>query len=158
VGKTFPLDNHLHAAQPRTHENDRPLDHAMKSFHLHTGSKGELIQFVIALLIGVGLFLALHHFHITETAYQVMAVLAGAVFVGYLCRGQLCRRLRGRYPNARWVGLLAVGFAIATFGVIARFVVPGADEGAFTLAFILPVGACIATFVIINRKDPDVRR
>ena len=130
----------------------------MKSFRLHTGPKGELIQFAIALLIAVGLFLALHYFHITETAYRVVAVLAGAVFVGYLCRGQLCRKLRRRYPNARWIGLLAVGFAIATFGVIARFVVPGADEGAFTTAFILPAGACIATFVIINRRDPDVTR
>jgi hypothetical protein len=130
----------------------------MKSFRLHTESKRELIQGIVALLIGVGLFLALHYFHIAETAWRVVAVLAGAVFVGYLCRGQLCRMLRQRYPNARWIGLLAVGFAIATFGVIARFVVPGAEEGAFTLAFILPAGACIATFVIINRRDPDVTR
>ncbi len=130
----------------------------MKSFRLHTGPKGELIQAIVALLIGVGLFLALHHFHIAETAWRVVAVLVGAVFVGYLCRGQLCRSLRQRYPNARWIGLLAVGLAIVTFGVIARFVVPGAEESAFTLAFILPAGACIATFVIINRRDPDVTR
>jgi hypothetical protein len=82
----------------------------------------------------------------------------GAVLVSYLCRGHVCRSLRTKYPNARWIGLLAVGFAIAAFGFLARFVVPHADERAFTLAFILPAGACIATFVIINRKDPDVIR
>ena len=130
----------------------------MKSFHLHTESKGELIQGIVAMVSGVGLFLALHQFHIAETAWRVLAVLAGAVFVGYLCRGQLCRVLRQRYPNARWIGLLAIGFAIATFGVIARIVVPGAEEGTFTLAFLLPAGTCIAAFVIINRRDPDVTR
>lgn len=136
----------------------RPLDHAMKSFRLHTGPKGELIQGIVALLIGVGLFLALHHFHIEETAWRVIAVLACAVFVGYLCRGQLCRSLRQRYPNARWIGLLAIGYAILTFGVVARFVVPGAEESAFMAAYILPAGVCIAIFVVINRRDPDVIR
>ena len=135
--------------------NYSPLS-PMRSFRLHTESKAELIQFAVAVLVSVGLFLALHYFHIADTAYRVAAVLVGAVFVGYLSRGQLCRSLRQRYPNARWIGLLAVGFAIITFGVIARFVVPGADEGTFTLAFIPPAGACIATFVIINRRDPDV--
>jgi hypothetical protein len=130
----------------------------MKSFRLHTDSKGELIQFVIAVLIGIGLFLALHYFPIAETAYRVVVVLAGAVFVGYLCRGQLCRALRRQYPNVRWIGLLAAGFAVLTFGGVARFIVPGGEEGSFTLAFILPAGACLATFVIINRKDPDVTR
>jgi uncharacterized membrane protein HdeD (DUF308 family) len=130
----------------------------MKSFRLHTEPKRELIQGIVALVIGVGLFLALHHFQIAQTAWRVVAVLVGAVLVGSLCRGQLCRALRQRHPNARWIGLLAVGFAIATFGVIARVVVPGAEEGTFTLAFILPAGACIATFVIINRRDPDVTR
>jgi hypothetical protein len=134
------------------------LDHDMKSFRLYTGPKAELIQGIVALLIGVGLFLALHYVTIAETAWRVVAVMAGAVFVGYLCRGQLSRSLRQQYPNARWIGLLAVGLAIAAFGVIARFVVPGAEEGAFTLAFILPAGGCIATFVIINRSDPDVTR
>ena len=128
----------------------------MKSFRLQTDPKRDLVQFLIAGIIGVGLFLALHFFPITGTALRIAAVLAGAVFVGYLCRGQLCRALRQRYPNARSIGLLAVGFAILTFGGIARFLVPGADEGSFTLAFILPAGACIATFVAINRRDPDV--
>ena len=130
----------------------------MKSFRLHTGPKGELVQDIVGLLVGVGLFLALHFFHIAESAWRIVAIITGAVFVGYMCRGRLCRSLRIRYPNARWIGLLAVGLAIATFGVIARFVVPGAEEGTFTLAFILPAGACIAMFVIINRKDPDVTR
>ena len=130
----------------------------MKSFRLHTESKTDLVLGIIALLVGVGLFLALHHFHIAETVWRVVAVFGGAVFVGFLCRGQLCRALRQRYPNARWIGLLAVGFAIGTFGVIARFVVPGAEEGAFTLAFILPAGVCIATFVIVNRRDSDVTK
>jgi hypothetical protein len=130
----------------------------MKSFRLETGSKQEVIQTIIALLIGVGLFFALDYFRITDAVWRVAALLAGAVFAGYLGRGHLCRRLRQRYPKARWIGLLAVGIAIATFGVIARFVVPGAEEGSFTLAFIIPAGACIATFVIINRKDPDVTR
>lgn len=130
----------------------------MKSFRLHTDSKGELIQFVIAALIGVGVFLALQYFPIAETALRVAAVLAGAVSVGYLSRGQLCRTLRQRYPNARWIGLLAVGFAILTFGGIARLVVPGAETTSFTLAFILPAGACLATFVIVNRSHPDVTR
>ena len=131
----------------------------MKSFRLYAAElKGDLIQGIAALLIGVGLFSALHQFRIAETAWRIVAILPGAVFVGYLCRGQLCRVLRQRYPNTRWMGLLAVGFAIAAFGGIARFVVPGAEEGAFTLAFVLPAGACIATFVIINRKDPDVTR
>jgi hypothetical protein len=130
----------------------------MKSFRLHTDSKAELIQFAIAVLIGVGVFLALHYFPIAETALRVAAVLAGAVSVGYLSRGQLCRALRQRYPNARWIGLLAVGFAVLTFGGIARFLIPGAEESGFTLAFILPAGACIATFVIVNRRHPDVIR
>jgi hypothetical protein len=130
----------------------------MKSFRLQTASKTELTQGIVGLLLGVGLFLALHYYQIADTVWRIVAVLAGALFVGYLCRGQLCRTLRLRYPNARWVGLLAIGFAIVTFGVIARFAVPGTEEGAFTLAFILPAGACIATFVIANRKDSDVTK
>ncbi|MFO0826567.1 MAG: hypothetical protein U0572_00315 [Phycisphaerales bacterium] len=124
----------------------------MKSFRLHIGSKSELVKDVVGLSIGVGLFLVLHRFHIAATGWRIIAILAGAVFVGYVCRGRLSRKLRTRYPNARWIGLLAVGLAIATFGVIAHFVVPGADEHALTLAFILPAGACIAIFVIVNRE------
>ena len=130
----------------------------MKSFRLHTDSKRELIQFVITVLIGIGAFLAPHYFPIAETALRVAVVLGGAVSVGYLCRGQLCRALGQRYPNARWIGLLAVGFAVLTFGGIARFVIPGAQETGFTLAFILPAGASIAEFVIVNRRDSDVMR
>ena len=115
-------------------------------------------QRTLAIVLGVGLFFALDYFRITDTVWRVVALLAGAVFVGYLCRGYLCRSLRQKYPNARWIGLLAVGFAIVTFGVIARFVVPGAEEGSLTLSFIVPAGVCIATFVIINRRDPDVTR
>jgi len=130
----------------------------VKSFRLHTESKTELAQGIVGLLLGVGLFLALHYYHIAETVWRIVAVLAGALFVGYLCRGQLCRTLRLRYPKARWVGILAIGFAIVSVGVIARFAVPGAEEGAFTLAFILPAGACIATFLMANRKAPDVTK
>ena len=104
------------------------------------------------------MFFVLHYFHIADAVWRVAALLAGAVFVGCLCRGHLCRGLREKYPNARWIGLLAVGLAIATFGVIARFVVPGAEEGSFTLIFFIPAGVCIAVFVLINRRDPDVAR
>jgi hypothetical protein len=113
---------------------------------------------VLAAFLAVGVLLALHFFPIARTALRIAAVFAGAAFVAYLARGQLCRVLLRQYPNAHRIGLLACGFAVATFGVIARFVVPGAEEGAFTLAFILPAGACIAAFVIINRRDPDVTR
>lgn len=130
----------------------------MKSFRLHTDSKGELIQFGVAVLIGVGVFLALLYFPIAETALRIALALAGAVSAGYLCRGQLCRALRQQYPNARWVGLLAVGFAILTFGGVARFVVSGGEESSFTLAFILPAGVCIATFVVVNRSDSNVTK
>ena len=130
----------------------------MKSFRLHTGSKSEVIQTIIATLIGVGLFLALHYLGITDAVWRIVAILAGAVSVGYLCRGHLARGLRQKYPNARWVGLVAVGFTIATFGAIAHFVVPSADESTITSAFFIPAGLCIAAFVFINRKDPDVTR
>ena len=92
----------------------------MKSFHLDSVSKREVIDTLIALLVGVGSFFALHYFQVTDTVGRVVALLAGAVFVGHLSRGHLCRGLRQEYPNARWIGLLAVGFAIATFGVIAQ--------------------------------------
>jgi hypothetical protein len=128
----------------------------MKSFRLHIESKSELVQFAIGAFIGIGVFLMLHHFDISGTGYRVFTLLLAAVIVGYLWRGRLCRTLRQRYPRARWIPLLAVGFTIAGFGVIARFVLPQGDEGWFTLAFILPAGACIAAFVIINRRDPDV--
>ena len=130
----------------------------MKSFHLQPEPKREVVLSIAALLVGVGLFLALRRYPISQTAWRIVAVLAGALVVGYLCRGQLCRTLRQRYPKARWIVLLALGFSIAIFGVVARFTVPGAEEGTFTLAFILPAGACIATFVIVNRRDPDIRR
>ncbi|MBI3985375.1 MAG: hypothetical protein HY343_00510 [Lentisphaerae bacterium] len=52
----------------------------------------------------------------------------------------MCRALRQRYPNARWIPLLAVGFSIGIFGVIARFVLPHADDASFTLSFIVPMG------------------
>jgi|JI10StandDraft_1071094.scaffolds.fasta_scaffold351516_2 hypothetical protein len=130
----------------------------MKSFRLHIGPKSELVQDVVGISVGAGLFLILHFFPIAETAWRIIAIIAGAVFVGYVCRGRLSRSLRTRYPNARWIGLLAVGLAIAMFGVIARFVVSKADENATTLAFILTAGACIATFVVVNRQDPDVAR
>ena len=130
----------------------------MKSFHLDTTSKREVIQMVGALLIGVGLFFALEYFQITATVWRAVTLLSGAVFVGYLCRGHLCRSLRRKYPNARWIGLLAIGLSIASFWATARLVVPGAEDGSLTLVFIIPAGACIATFVFINRKDPNVTR
>ncbi len=130
----------------------------MRSFRLHIESKAELIWDAIALAVGVGVFFLLRHWQIAELAWRIGALLAAAVFVGYLLRGRLCRTLRQRYPNARWIGLLAVGMTVLTFGVIARFVVPGAQEGFFMLPFILLAGACIATFVVANRKDPDVTR
>src|SRR5437016_14565784 len=123
----------------------------MKSFRLASTSRREVIESVIALLIGVGIFFALDYFHITEAVWRVFALLSGAIFVGYLCRGYVCRSLRGKYPNARWIGVLAVGFAITTFGVIARFVVPGAEEGQSILAFIVPSAVCVAAFLIVNR-------
>ena len=128
----------------------------MKSFRLHIESKSELVQSAIGLIIGVGVFLALQHFDVSGIGYRVVMLLLAAVMAGYLWRGQLGRTLRRRFPNARWIPLLAVGFTIAGFGVIARFVLPQADDGWFTLAFILPAGACIVAFVIINRRDPDV--
>ena len=113
---------------------------------------------ITALSIGAALFLTLNYFHIAEKAWRIAMLLAGAVFVGYLIRGQTCRVLRRQYPNARWIGLLAVGLSIMTFGCIARWLVPGGHESMFTMAFILPAGVCIFAFVIINRKDPDVTR
>ena len=130
----------------------------MKSFRLHTGSTAEIVQLIIAAIISIGLFWTFRYFQITDTAYRVISIMVVAVVVAYLCRGTLCRSLRRQYPNARWIGLLAVGISVATFGTAARFIVPGADQGALTLGYILTAGACIATFVIINRSDPDVTR
>ncbi|MFO1040649.1 MAG: hypothetical protein U0941_02635 [Planctomycetaceae bacterium] len=124
----------------------------MKSFRLHTGSAAEIVQFIVAAIISIGLFWTLRYFHITDTGYRVISILVVAVFVAYLCRGTFCRSLRRQYPNARWIGLLAVGFSIATFGTAARFIVPGADQGSLTLGYIVMAGACIATFVIISER------
>jgi peptidoglycan/LPS O-acetylase OafA/YrhL len=116
------------------------------------------MQGVLGIAVAVGLLAALSSFAITDTVVRVITITAGALVVGSLCRGQLCHNLRARYPNARWIGLLAVGLAIGTFGIIARFVIPEADDDGLTLMFTLAAAACIAIFVVINRRDPDVVR
>lgn len=130
----------------------------MKSFRLHVESKTELIQSIFGLLIGVGVFLALQFFHIDKVGWRILLLFSCASFVAYLIRGSLSRSLRAKYPTARLIGLLAVGITISTFGVFARFLIPGADDGWFTLAFVLAAGGFIGAFVILNRKDPDVMK
>jgi hypothetical protein len=128
----------------------------VKSFRLEVESRRELIQNGLALLIGAGVFLALDRLGIAEIAWRVVILLSGAVFAGWLCRGRLCRVLRRRYPNARWIALLAVGLSVLAFGFLARILFPWAEEGMFTPAFLVLSGGCVAAFLLVNRRDPDV--
>jgi len=96
--------------------------------------------------------------HIAETSWRIAAFRLDAVGVGHLCRDHLCRALRRRFPTARWVGLPAVGFAILTLKVLARFVDSGADEGAFPPILNPAAGVCIGAFVIVNRNDTAATR
>lgn len=130
----------------------------MKSFWLHIGSKREGMLDAIGIMLALPLVGALHYFHIAEPAWRMTVIIGGAILVGSLCRGSLCRGFRLRYPNARWLGLLAVGWVLAMFGVFARFIIRGADDRTLTLALLVPGGGCIATFLLINQRDPDVWR
>jgi len=130
----------------------------MRSFRLHTLSTAEWIQTAVAFGIGIALFVTFGALGVAESLWRTTAILGGAVTVGWLCRGQFYRTLRRRYPHARAVGLLAIGFVILAFWGITQLLASEADTGRFTLAFILPALACISVFVIVNRKDPDVTR
>ncbi len=51
-----------------------------------------------------------------------------------------------------------MAFAFFTIWALAHVFIPDANDTRFTLAFIVPAGALIGAFVLINRKDPDVMR
>ena len=61
-----------------------------------------------------------------------------------------------RYPSARHKWLPSVAFIFFGFYGVARFVVARIGDGPITLIFVLPAGACLAAFLVIDRHDPSV--
>jgi hypothetical protein len=130
----------------------------MRSFRLDGESVNHFLEswptlLVAALLAGLFVYVGLAHL------WGVVAgVLLGGVYGGYLLRGFASKRLRERYPNARWHGLLSIGMATLTLGVATRMAFPQVQGPSFDLAW-LGVSFCsILAFVVANRHDDDVVR
>lgn len=128
----------------------------MKSFRLQIEDRKDLLLSLLWMAMGALIVLVSYWLGVGEVAAKTMMLLSGAFSVGFFARGHACRALRHKYPNARWIPLVAIGLAFASFLPIAMIVLPKGISNGAMLPFVLAAGGCLATFVIRNRHDPDV--
>ncbi len=127
-----------------------------RSFHLDKSTATELADSWPAILLGLlitGLLLYLSWFN---QAWRVLLIAFGAVYFGYVLRGNLTKRLRSQYPHAMYQWLLSIGLTSAALGVFARMLLPNLQGGVTDMVWVTISFSTILAFVLINRRDPDV--
>lgn len=130
----------------------------MKSFRLDHQSIAELVESWPLILLAIGITAGLGYLGWFDPAWRTSLVIFAGLYFGYVRRGSLGRGLAQRFPNARFRGLLSAGLIVMTLGVLTRLGFPQTQGGAFDLAWLGISFVCILTFVIVNRRDPDVFR
>jgi hypothetical protein len=130
----------------------------MKSFRLDRESVNDFVEswpIIFVALAVTGLF---GYLGWLDAFWRVCLVLIAGAYFGYVLRGMLTQNLMARYPNARWIGLLSVGLVVAALGVFVRMAFPATQGDAVDIAWLSLSFVCILTFIVINRRDPDVLR
>ena len=130
----------------------------MKSFRLDRDSVASFLDSWPALVFGGLVVGACVYVGMTHPWGRVAGVLLCGLYGGYALRGVAAGRLRKRYPNARWIGLLSIGTATLLIGVFTRMAFREVEGSSFDLAWLGVSFGSILTFVIANRHDPDVIR
>ena len=130
----------------------------MKSFRLDRESVSDFIESWPVLVASVALCVWLGSVGWSNATWRILLVMYAGAYFGYIGRGRLSENLRERYPNARWTGLLSIGLSVMTLGVLARMALPAAQGGLLDIAWLSLSFLCILTFVVMNRRDPDVWR
>ena len=130
----------------------------MKSFRLDRESVADFIESWPVIFASVALCVWLGYLGWFDAVWRVSLVLFAGAYFGYVIRGRLLQNLRSQYPNARWIGLLSIGFVVATLGVVARMAFPATQGGLLDIVWLSLSFVCILIFVVINRRDPDVLR
>lgn len=128
----------------------------MKSFRLDTSSIKKTVESWPAILIAIALCVVMAYFGWLSIYWRVAAIVFGAVYFGQVFRGAITSGLRAKYPNAKYMGLLSIGFTAATLGVLIRMTFPSLQGGSLDYAWCFIMFSTILAFLIINRHDPDV--
>lgn len=130
----------------------------MKSFRLDRQSCSDLIESWPAIVAAVAVSGGLTYFGWFDPVWRIVLLLFAGCYFGYVLRGRLTTKLRERYPNARYHALLSVGFSVMTLGVLIRMAFRETQGGPLDIAWLTVSFLCILTFVVVNRRDPDVFR
>jgi hypothetical protein len=128
----------------------------VKSFRLDSDSIDDAIQSLPAMIAAVTVCGILAYFGWFDATWRAVLIVFGAIYFGYVFRGSLTQSLRSKYPNASYIGLLSIGLCAVTFGVLARMVFPTLQGGYLDYVWLSISFTTILTFVVMNRRDPDV--
>src|SRR5688572_25315925 len=130
----------------------------MKSFRLDRESVNGFVESWPIIFIAVAVTCLFGYFGWLDAFWRVCFVLFAGAYFGYVFRGMLTQNLSERYPNARSIGLVSVGLVAAALGVFVRMTFPDTQGGVVDIVWLSLSFVCILTFVVINRRDPDVLR
>ena len=128
----------------------------MNSFRLATESRRDMALTVAGIIVTAAVFLVLDRLDLSSAAINMVALVGAAMFFSFFVSGGVRRVVGHRYPSARHKWLLSVAFTFLGFYGVARFVVARIGDGPITLIFVLPAGACLAAFLVIDRHDTSV--
>ena len=128
----------------------------MKSFRLDRDSISDFIESWPIIVVSFALSVWLGYLGWFDPFWRVFLVLYAGAYFGYVVRGMLSQNLREGYPNARCILLLSVGLVVASLDVVARMAFPAAQGSLLDIVWLSISFVCILTFVVINRRDPDV--
>lgn len=135
---------------------ERSLAKTVKSFRLDTDSIQDAIESWPAILLALTITAVLAYGGWLDAVWRGTLIVFGAIYFGYIMRGTITHRLRSKYPNAAYIWLLSIGLTSAGLGVIARMILPTLQGGLTDYIWIGVSFTSILTFVLINRRDPDV--
>ena len=130
----------------------------MKSFRLDRQSVTDFLQSWPLIVVSIGVSVWLGYLGWYDAVWRVSLVVFAGLYFGWVFRGSLSQSLKERYPNARWIGLLSIGMVVATSGVVLRMAFPATQGGLLDIVWLSISFVCLLTFVVINRRDPDVLR
>lgn len=128
----------------------------MKSFRLDTDSIQDAIESWPAIFLALTITAVLAYGGSLDAVWRGTLIVFVAIYFGYVMRGTITHSLRSMYPNAAYIWLLSIGLTSAGLGVIARMILPTLQGGLADYTWIGVSFTSILTFVLINRRDPDV--